>query len=180
MVKLLLQLFLQFFHIGIFSFGGGYATLPFLYDIAEKFHWYSPNQLTDMLAVSSITPGPVGVNMATFAGFATSGILGAFVATVSIMLPSYIIVTIVSKTLDKFKTNEYIKTIVKTLKPAGCALLTAVGIKLIFTSHLHLIGLVILGSLIAISLTKKRDALFYLGISALIGLSLGSLNWIGV
>ena len=66
-MKLLIQLFLQFFHVGVFSFGGGYATLPFLYDIAEKFHWYTSKQLTDMLAISSITPGPVGVNVATFA-----------------------------------------------------------------------------------------------------------------
>ena len=97
---LYLQLFLQFFHVGVFSFGGGYATLPFLYDIAEKYHWYSSKQLTDMLAISSITPGPVGVNMATFAGFTTSGILGALIATSAIVLPSFIIVTIVSKLLD--------------------------------------------------------------------------------
>lgn len=180
MIKLLLQLFLQFFHIGVFSFGGGYATLPFLYDIADKFKWYSVSQLTDMLAISSITPGPVGVNMATFAGFATSGILGAFIATTAIMLPSFIIVTLVAKTINKFKTNKYIKIIIKTLKPAGCALLTSVGIKLVFTSNLHLLGLIILGILISISLHKKRDPLFYLGISAVIGFVLGLFNWIGV
>ena len=64
-MHLFIQLFLQFFHIGVFSFGGGYATLPFLYDIAEKYHWYTTKQLTDMLAISSITPGPVGINVAT-------------------------------------------------------------------------------------------------------------------
>ena len=180
MTNLVFQLFIQFFHIGVFSFGGGYATIPFLYEIAEKFHWYSTSQLTDMLAVSSVTPGPVGVNMATFAGFATMGILGAAVATVSIMLPSLIIVTIVSNILDKFKTNQYIKNIIRTLKPAGCALLCSVGIKLIFNSNLHLIGVLILGLFIVLGFVKKRDPLFYLGISALIGLILGHLNWIGV
>ena len=94
MIKLLVQIFFQFFHIGLFSFGGGYATLPFLYDIAEKFDWFTIDQLTDMIAISSITPGPVGVNMATFSGYATSGILGALVATFAIMLPSFIIVSI--------------------------------------------------------------------------------------
>ena len=108
-MNLYLQLFLQFFHVGVFSFGGGYATLPFLYDIAEKFHWYTPKQLTDMLAISSITPGPVGVNVATFAGFTTSGILGALIATTAVILPSFIIVTIISKALDKFKTNRTVK-----------------------------------------------------------------------
>ncbi len=103
MIKIYLQLFIQFFGIGVFSFGGGYATLPFLYDIAEKFHWYSINQLTDMLAVSSVTPGPIGVNMATYAGFTTAGFLGAFTATFAIMLPSFIIVSAVFIILDKFK-----------------------------------------------------------------------------
>ena len=101
MSNLYLQLFLQFFHVGIFSFGGGYATLPFLYNIANNFHWYTTKQLTDMLAIASITPGPVGINVATFAGFTTSGILGAIIATTAIILPSFIIVTIVSRMLDK-------------------------------------------------------------------------------
>ena len=180
MIELLVQIFLQFFHIGLFSFGGGYATLPFLYDIAEKFQWYSVSQLTDMIALSSITPGPVGINMATFAGFATSGILGAFIATTAIMLPSFIIVSIVSKMLDKFKNNEYVKSIIHSLKPAGCALLCAVGINLVFTSHLKLIGLIILAVFIASSFIKKRDPLFYLGVSAILGFILGHLNWIGV
>lgn len=179
-MKLYFQLFLQFFHVGVFSFGGGYATLPFLYDISEKFHWYSAKQLTDMLAISSITPGPVGVNVATFAGFATSGILGALVATCSIILPSYIIVTIVSKVLDKFKTNRCVKGAVRGIKPAGAALLSAVGIRLIFTSNLHLLGTILLLALVVLNIVKKRDPLITLGVSAVVGLVLGYFNWIGV
>lgn len=179
-MKLFLQLFLQFFHVGVFSFGGGYATLPFLYDIAEKYHWYSSKQLTDMLAISSITPGPVGVNVATFAGFATSGILGAMIATTAIILPSFIIVTIVSKVLDKFKTNRIVKGAIRGIKPAGCALLSAVGIRLLFTSNLHLLGTILLVALIISSFIKKQDPLVYLGVSAIIGLILGHFNWIGV
>lgn len=180
MLKLLSQLFLQFFHVGVFSFGGGYATLPFLYDIAEKFHWYSAKQLTDMLAISSITPGPVGVNVATFAGFTTAGILGSLVATTAIILPSYIIVTIVFKVIDKFRTNRNIKGAIRGLKPAGCALLSAVGIKLLFTSNLHLLGTLILLGFLILSIKKKQDPLFYLGISAILGLIIGHFNWIGV
>ena len=174
------QLFLQFFHVGVFSFGGGYATLPFLYDIAEKYHWYSAKQLTDMLAISSITPGPIGVNVATFAGFATSGILGSLIATTAIILPSYIIVTIVYKVLDKFRTNRNVKGAIRGLKPAGCALLSAVGIKLLFTSNLHLLGTLILVAFVVASLKQKHDPLFYLGISAVLGLVIGYFNWIGV
>lgn len=180
MLKLLSQLFLQFFHVGVFSFGGGYATLPFLYDIADKFHWYSAKQLTDMLAISSITPGPVGVNVATFAGFTTAGILGSLVATTAIILPSYIIVTIVFKVIDKFRTNRNIKGAIRGLKPAGCALLSAVGIKLLFTSNLHLLGTLILFGFLILSIKKKQDPLFYLGISAILGLIIGHFNWIGV
>lgn len=180
MLKLLSQLFLQFFHVGVFSFGGGYATLPFLYDIADKFHWYSAKQLTDMLAISSITPGPVGVNVATFAGFITAGILGSLVATTAIILPSYIIVTIVFKVIDKFRTNRNIKGAIRGLKPAGCALLSAVGIKLLFTSNLHLLGTLILLGFLILSIKKKQDPLFYLGISAILGLIIGHFNWIGV
>lgn len=180
MLKLLSQLFLQFFHVGVFSFGGGYATLPFLYDIADKFHWYSAKQLTDMLAISSITPGPVGVNVATFAGFTTAGILGSLVATTAIILPSYIIVTIVFKVIDKFRTNRNIKGAIRGLKPAGCALLSAVGIKLLFTSNLHLLGTLILLGFLILSIKKNQDPLFYLGISAILGLIIGHFNWIGV
>ncbi|HCB10896.1 MAG TPA: chromate transporter [Cyanobacteria bacterium UBA11991] len=180
MIKLLTMLFIQFFHIGVFSFGGGYATMPFLYDIADKFHWYSTSQLTDMVAVSSITPGPVGVNMATFAGFATSGILGALVATTAIMLPSFIFVSIVFKILKKFETNPYVQSILKALKPAGCALLCAVGIKLIFTSNLHLLGGLCLVAVLIAGCIKKLDPLIILGVTALYGLIIGALNWIGV
>lgn len=179
-MNLFIQLFLQFFHVGVFSFGGGYATLPFLYDIAEKYHWYSAKQLTDMLAISSITPGPIGVNVATFAGFATSGILGSLIATTAIILPSYIIVTIVYKVLDKFRTNRNVKGAIRGLKPAGCALLSAVGLKLLFTSNLHLLGTLILVAFVVASLKQKHDPLFYLGISAVLGLVIGYFNWIGV
>lgn len=180
MIKLVLQLFYQFFHIGVFSFGGGYATLPFLYDIAEKYGWFTTSQLTNMLAVSSITPGPIGVNMATFAGFSTFGITGAFIATFSIMLPSFIFVTIVYKILNKFSTNKYIKCIVKALKPAGCALLSAVGIKLLFTSNMHLMGIIILVSLIITGTVKKLNPVCILGICAILGYIFGAVNIIGI
>ncbi len=106
--------------------------------------------------------------------------MGAIIATFAIMLPSFIIVSVVYKVLDKFKTNGYVQSIIKSLKPAGCALLCAVGIKLVLTSHLKLIGLIILLIFIGSSFIKKRDPLFYLGLSAILGFILGHLNWIGV
>ena len=134
------ELFLQFFHIGLFSYGGGYATLPFLFHISEVQKWYTANQLTDMIAVSTITPGPVGVNVATFAGFTTSGILGALVATTSIILPSYILVIVISKLLEQFKTNKNVQAAIYALKPAGCGLLAAVGVDL-FISNANILNM---------------------------------------
>lgn len=164
-----LQLFLEFFHIGLFSFGGGYATLPFLYHIAENQGWYTTKQLTDMIAVSSITPGPVGVNVATFAGYTTSGILGALVATSSVILPSLIIVIIISKLLEQFKHNKYVKSVIYSIKPAGCGLLGAVAVDM-FLTDLSVRGVVLLLILFGFSLSKKHDPVFYLGLSAIAGL----------
>ncbi len=177
---LYLKLFWEFFYIGIFSFGGGYATLPFLYDIVDKYHWYTTKQLSDMIALASVTPGPVGINVATCAGFQTSSVFGALVATSAIVLPSYIIVTIVYKLIDKFKTSTIIKGAVLGLKPAGCALLTSVGLKLLSTSRLHLFGWLLLIVFLIISFKKKFTPGFYLGISALYGLVLGFFHFVGV
>lgn len=170
-----LKLFFEFFHIGLFSFGGGYATLPFLYHIAEIQNWYTTKQLSDMIAVSSITPGPVGVNVATFAGFTAAGIKGAFIATASVILPSLIIVVIVSKLLETFKHNKYVQSVIYTLKPAGCGLLAAVGVDM-FVNDINLCGMLLLAGLFILSLTEKRDPIFYLGVSAVVGLIAGYFN----
>ena len=174
------NLFLKFFYIGLFSFGGGYATLPFLYDIATNERWYTIKQLTDMIAVSSLTPGPVGINVATFCGFVTSGILGSIISTLSIILPSYIIVTIVFKTIDKFKTNTYIKGAIRGLKPAGCALLTSVLISIFMNSKFHLIGTLCILILITISFYKRLTPAKYFAITATLGAILGYFNVIGI
>ena len=170
-----LKLSLEFFHIGLFSFGGGYATLPFLYHIADVQQWYTTKQLSDMIAISSITPGPVGVNVATFAGFMTSGVLGALVATASVILPSLIIVIAISKLLEQFKHNKYVQSVIYTLKPAGCGLLAAVGVDM-FVNNINLLGMFLLAGLFFASLTEKRDPLFYLAVSGVVGLVAGFFN----
>lgn len=170
-----LHLFFEFFKIGLFSFGGGYATLPFLYHIADVYNWYTPQQLSDMIAVSSITPGPVGVNVATFSGFVSAGILGSFIATTSVILPSYILVVIISKLLEKFKSNKNVQAAIYGLKPAGCGLLGAVGFN-IFKDNISLWGIFLLVILILLGIKKKRDPLFYLAVSAFAGLILGFCN----
>lgn len=163
------QLALEFFKIGLFSFGGGYATIPFLYHISQVYNWYSLEELTQMIAVASITPGPIGINVATYAGIKTVGIFGALVATIFEMLPSLILVLIVSKLLKKYSENFYVKSLIETLKPISCALLVSVAIGLIkpIIVDVKAIGLLIL--LLILSWKSKKDPLFYIVISGIIG-----------
>lgn len=164
-----LHLILEFFKIGLFSFGGGYATIPFLYHISEVYHWYSLEELTQMVAVASITPGPVGINVATYAGLKSAGIFGSALATTSEMLPSLFLVIIVSKLLRKFSDNFYVKAAIETLKPISCALLTSVAIGLLKPSITDIRAMVLLGVLLIISWKSKKDPLFYIFIAAIIG-----------
>lgn len=165
-----LQLFLEFFKIGLFSFGGGYATIPFLYHISQVYNWYSLEELTQMVAVASITPGPVGINVATYAGLKSAGVLGSMVATTSEMLPSFFLVIIVSKLLKKFSDNFYVKAIIETLKPVSCALLTSVAIGLLKPSVADIKAMILLAVLLIISWKSKKDPLFYILIAGVVGL----------
>lgn len=161
----------------MFSYGGGYATLPFLYHIADVQKWYTTQQLTDMIAISSLTPGPVGVNVATFAGYTTSGVLGALVATTSVILPSFVLIIIISKLLEQFKHNKYVQSVIYVLKPTGCGLLAAVGVDM-FINNINLFGMFLLIALFVASITEKRDPLFYLAVAAVAGLIAGFFNLI--
>ena len=173
-----IKLFYEFFKIGLFSFGGGYATLPFLYHLTESTDWFSSQQLSDMIALSSVTPGPVGVNVATFAGFQAEGISGALTATVSVILPSLIICVILSKLLEKFQNSKYTKNLLYVLKPLSCGLLASVGVKM-FISNLNLLGLILFGIFLYLTTKEKRTPMFYLSISALVGLFAGFFNLMG-
>ena len=131
-------LFFEFFKTGLFAIGGGLATLPFLYEIAEKYPWFTKDMLSDMLAVSESTPGPIGVNMATYAGFSAAGILGGIAATLGLILPSVIIIIFVAKALDKFSQNKYVTTAFYGLRPAVCALIAVAAVEVFKTSLLNL------------------------------------------
>ena len=105
-------LFFEFFKIGLFAVGGGMVTIPFLFDLTKKYDWFSAAELTDMIAVSQSTPGPVGVNMATYAGFQTAGISGGIIATFGLVLPSVVIVIWLSKLLSHYAENQFVKEII--------------------------------------------------------------------
>ncbi len=119
-------LIFEFFKTGLFAVGGGMATIPFLADIARKYpEWYTIEMLTDMIAVSESTPGPIGVNMATYVGFTVLGPLGAVLTTVSLVLPSFIVLLLIAKALERFRTNPYVDAGFRGLRPAVTGLIAA-------------------------------------------------------
>ncbi len=124
---ILLKLFLEFFKTGLFAVGGGMATLPFLYDISERTGWFTHAQLADMIAVGESTPGPIGVNMATYVGFETAGIPGAVIATFGLICPSVIIILIVARVLKQFRANTTVDAVFYGLRPCSVALIAAAG-----------------------------------------------------
>lgn len=172
------NLFLEFFKIGLFSFGGGYATIPFLYHISQVYQWFSPNDLEKMIAVASITPGPVGINMATFSGLQTGGILGSLIATTAIITPALFIVIIISKILKRFNENPYVKASIYGLKPAACGLLSAVAINLMKSNLISGYAIALFTIFLIVSLRTKKDPLFYLAVTGLIGLILKLFSFI--
>ena len=124
-MTLYLRLYWEFFKTGLFAIGGGMATLPFLYDISNKTGWFTHAQLADMVAVSESTPGPIGVNMASYVGFVTGGVGGAVVATLGLIAPSILIVLIIAAFLKAFRDSKYVDGAFYGLRPASTALIAS-------------------------------------------------------
>lgn len=125
-----LTLFYEFFKIGLFAIGGGPATLPFLMDLTYRYDWYTMADLTNMVAVSESTPGPIGINMATYAGFNAAGILGGFIATMGLVAPSIIVIIIIAKFLTNFSENTTVKAVFSGIRPAVTALIASAVLSL--------------------------------------------------
>jgi chromate transporter len=118
----------EFLKTGLFSIGGGLATMPFLYDMADKYPWFSRELLVDMIAVSESTPGPIGINMATYAGYVTGGVPGGIVASLALVLPSFLIMLWLVKILARFRENAYVQYAFYGLRPAVAALIASAGL----------------------------------------------------
>ena len=127
-----IQLFLVYFKIGIFGFGGGYAMLSLIqHEVVEKMGWLTDAQFTDIVAISQMTPGPVGINSATYIGYVASGnVFGSIVATFSICLPSFILMLFVSRILIRFKENLWVQALFNGLRPAIVGLIAAAALSL--------------------------------------------------
>ena len=184
-----IYLFFEFFKTGLFAIGGGLATIPFLMDIANRYDWYTQSELTDMIAISESTPGPIGVNMATYAGYRAGlleggpllGILGGIVATLSLILPSIIVILIVAKFLEKFKENKIVNDVFYSLRPAVIGLLAIsllrVALPIFFNfsgaTFLEVVNIkeIVLFALMLFGVFKfKKHPIVYIGIGAVIGI----------
>lgn len=184
-----LLLFWEFFKAGLFAVGGGMATIPFLYDISDKTGWFTHTDLANMIAVGESTPGPIGVNMATYVGFITGmqdggivmAVLGAVVATLGLITPSVIIILLVAAILQSFRKNPYVERAFYGLRPASTGLIAAAGISVILSNLVDLQGFGInwKGVVLAVVLwlltnkvekTKKMHPIVFIGLSALVGI----------
>lgn len=181
-MKVYLELFIEFFQIGLFAIGGGPATIPFLMDIPKRHDWYTTSDVANMLAVSESTPGPIGVNMATYAGYNAAGFLGGIVATLSLVLPSLIVIILVAKLLNNFSNNAYVKATFGMVRPAVTGLI-ATAVWGIFRNSIFLgengtftfpvvLFLVCLGYAVLMSLKKlqKLHPAFWLLCGAAMGI----------
>ena len=188
---ILLRLFAEFFLVGLMAFGGGMATVPFLQELSTRTGWYSAAELADMIAISEATPGPIGVNLATYTGFKTAGLPGVVAATFGIVAPSVIIILIITKVLQRFRENKDVDSAFYGLRPASCALIctsvvmllrnvlldpvveagVAVQGKLaVFNWLLDWRALILLAVLIPPVLKTKLHPLIFLVIAAVVGI----------
>ena len=133
-----LQLFWEFFKTGLFAVGGGLATLPFLYEVSDKTGWFTHGDLINMLAIAESTPGPIGVNVATYVGYTTAGIPGGIIATFGLALPSLTVILIIAGFLKAFRENKYVESAFYGLRPASTAMVAAAGLSVAAASLLNL------------------------------------------
>ena len=187
------ELFARFFHAGLFAVGGGLATLPFLYDISDKTGWFSYADLANMVAVSESTPGPMGINMATYVGFTTAGVAGSVVAVLGLVMPSVIIIMIIAGMLQKFRDSRAVVGAFYGLRPASCGLIASAGIGVIILALTNVGAFKATGLLtslfewkyIAIAAAvlvltrwtpkvKKLHPIFFIAASAIAGIAIGA------
>lgn len=191
-MMILLELFLTFFEIGALTFGGGYAMIPFVREQVLVHGWLTEEELLNMIAVSESTPGPIAVNMATFVGSEQAGILGSAAATLGVVLPSFIIILIISALLKNFLKYKGVSAFLSGVRPCVVSLILGTAITLFlsvllgigagdFELNVDFIGIVIFALVVGISLIykkkkgKKPSPILMIAISACLGMILYSL-----
>lgn len=181
-----LELFLTFFKIGLFTFGGGYAMLPLIQAEVKAHQWLSEQELINFIAVSESTPGPFAVNISTYVGMESGGFFGAFCATIGVVLPSFVIILLVAKAFEKFQKNKIVTGCMSGLKPAVIALIGSAVISVgqtvffpmgyftteVFVSPAFYLALVLFVGMLILAI-KKINPIFIIIISAIVGIIAG-------
>ncbi len=172
-MALLIKLFTTFFKIGAFSFGGGYAMLPLLEEAVIKTNsWMSPTEFVDIFAISEMTPGPIAVNSATFVGYRVAGVLGSAVATLAVIIPSFIVISLIFISLNKFKNSPYVDWIFQGIRPMVLGLIAAAGVTVAKTSFVDLKSVVLGIGLFYLVTFKKLNPIFGIIIAGVLGVLL--------
>lgn len=186
-----LQLFYEFFKIGLFTFGGGYAMIPLVRDTAVNNGWLLADEFSSLIAVCESTPGPVAINMATYIGSLQGGILGSACATLGVVLPSFLIILLIASLLNKFTENKHFKNFIRGVKPVVTALILSTGLLLFveciginvstFEINLKLVSLIVfiliaLSYIIVLKVFKKKiSSIQLILIAAVLGIGLSYL-----
>lgn len=185
---ILLTLYLEFFKIGLFAVGGGLATIPFLTDLADKYAWFTTAELTNMIAISESTPGPIGINMATYVGYTVGGVGGSLASTIGIITPSVIIILLIACLLKNFKDNLYVQRVFSCLRPAVTGLIASAGFQVFETtllaserfhetgkllSYFNFPAILLFVILFYYQQKKNRHPIVIIGIAALVGIVFG-------
>lgn len=126
-----LELFLGFLKVGCFAFGGAYGAIPLIRDVVIQYGWLSNDKLTYMIAVSESTPGPIMVNLATYIGHDQGGLMGAVIATAAVILPSFVIILLITVLLKTALKNAYVQAVLRGLKPCVIGIVLATGIYMV-------------------------------------------------
>ncbi|MCF0237667.1 MAG: chromate transporter [Sphaerochaetaceae bacterium] len=173
-----LQLFWEFFKTGLFAVGGGMATVPFLFDIGARTGWFTTGELANMIAVSESTPGPIGINMATYVGTHSAGYFGGLVATLGEITPSIVVILIVASILSKITEKPVVRTVFKVLKAAVvgliCYAIWQVG-TLTFIEDSKIVWIPVIGFVVILTLMqtyKKVHPVLWIVLGAVFGIVL--------
>lgn len=169
-MNMYLKLFYIFFKIGLFSFGGGYAMLPLIrQEVVINNHWLGAKEFTDLIAISQATPGPIAINGATYVGYKVSGFLGSIFSTLGVILPSIIIMLIITKSFLSFKNNKYVESAFLGLRPATIGLIAAAAILVGADSFIDYKSFIIFIGIFIASYKYEADPILLTVISGIIG-----------
>ena len=183
-INTLVTVAIEFFKTGLFAVGGGLATIPFLQDMAIKYGWFDLTTLSTMIAVSESTPGPIGINMATYVGYITLGPVGGIISTIALVNPSIIVILIIANMLEKFKESKIVKQVFNGIRPFVVGLIVAACLDLFLTTLFNLelglslemfswLSIIIFGAMLFVYNKFKINPILLIVAGAVIGIVLG-------